>query len=166
MDWKEKIQEAETYQTMGLLHESLNIYQALAEPDMTTDPNLQSELKIRIAALQQQIKSRPAPSPPPLRSIENATGSAPDDNLTALKNKADAFRELGLFGEAADTYREIITIASARDVTLLPGMVFKLADCLLEVMAPEKAVAAIEAVLGDIQTDAVPKARILHALGL
>lgn len=110
---KNKIKEAETYYSMGMLGDSLNIYeQILANSDVITDQNEIAQARERVSRIKKNL------------SLNNITKHSPDLTNAALSliqktmstrgsikdiiDNASALKELGLIREAAAEYEKLL----------------------------------------------------------
>ncbi len=110
---KNKIKEAETYYSMGMLGDSLNIYeQILANSDVITDQNEIAQVRERVSRIKKNL------------SLNNMTKHSPDLTSSALSliqktmstragikdiiDNAAALKELGLIREAAAEYEKLL----------------------------------------------------------
>ncbi len=110
---KNKIKEAETYYSMGMLGDSLNIYeQILANSNTMADQNELAQIRERISRIKKNL------------SLNNMTKHSPDLTSAALSliqktmstrgsikdiiDNAAALKELGLIREAAAEYEKLL----------------------------------------------------------
>ncbi len=164
-----KIREAETYRDMGMFDESLSIYEALLEDADGSRAVSREDIEARIRELEQEIEKteKASPSQPITEKVmQYLGGSEEDDSIPSLRNKAAAFRELGLFKEAADACRLILKKEPESAEVDVPEVVFELFGCLLEVNSPEEAVFEIESVLKNFIMAPAAAAESLRRLGV
>lgn len=120
---KSKIQEAETYYSMGMLDDSLSIYDQLLAKGAAIDPDELTRIRERVNQLKDEVvnnKAMPAPnlSEGDLYLIKKSmsdTASAKD-----IINNASALKELGLLREFAAEYEKLLKFdCSEEDLTPL-----------------------------------------------
>ena len=109
-DIDSRINEAEVCRSMGLLVDSLNIYEKVL-PSIPSDDNETLEtIKKRIGLLKQEITSQDETRPPGVSEKElsmfKETFSGNND-VPAILDSASAFQEMGLHAEAVAEYAKL-----------------------------------------------------------
>jgi len=110
---KNKLQEAETYYSMGMINDSLVIYDQILATGAAIDPEELARIRERANQLKNEILNNNAKPSPSLsegdlylikKSI-SSTGSAKD-----IINNASALKELGLHRDAAAEYEKLLKL--------------------------------------------------------
>ncbi len=135
---KNKIQEAETYYSMGMLDDSLSIYNQVLAAGAAIDQEELTRIRERVNQLKIEIlnnKAKPGLSDGDLYLIKksiSSTGSVKD-----IINNASALKELGLHREAAAEYEKLLKF-----------------DCSKEGYTPVKIVVEVLSILFKIESHA------------
>lgn len=159
-----RINEAEVYRDMGLLDESLNLYESLL-PDLSGDDSAGLLLvKKKIEAINETIKAHQkrytrAMSEEDMATIRNALSLG--SSSSQVLNSANAFRELGLAKEAEAEY-EILFEYDFPHQEIIPALV----EVLLMNHTPSSAVERIEGLIGAAGFNDKKKATIRYLVGL
>ncbi|MBU0544689.1 MAG: type II/IV secretion system protein, partial [Proteobacteria bacterium] len=110
---KNKIKEAETYYSMGMLNDSLNIYeQILANSNDMADQNDIAQIRERISRLKKDLSINNITKPSP--NLTNAALSliqrtmSTQGSINDIIDNAAALKELGLIREAAAEYEKLL----------------------------------------------------------
>ena len=115
---KNKIQEAETYYSMGMLDDSLSIYDQILTAGAAIDPEELTRIRERVNQLKNEVLNNNAKPGPSLsegdlylikKSI-SSTGSVKD-----IINNASALKELGLLREAAAEYEKLLKFDCSKE---------------------------------------------------
>lgn len=115
---KNKIQEAETYYSMGMLNDSLSTYEQILASGASIDPEESARLKERVNQLKNELvnnNTKPGPSLSEgdlllIKKSISETGSVKD-----ITNNASALKELGLFREAAAEYEKLLKTDTSKE---------------------------------------------------
>ncbi|MCF8081034.1 MAG: GspE/PulE family protein [Desulfobacterales bacterium] len=148
MTTDQRLREAEVYRDMGMFDESLSIYEELLTRAKETGDPSKPEIESRIREIEQELdRDRKASLAQPateevMKYLDDFSG---EDGPAEFMDKAKALRELGLFKEAADSFRQMMKKAKSEEGFHIPDIVEELFSCLIEVESPEEAAAEIEA---------------------
>ena len=137
---KNKIQEAETYYSMGMLDDSLSIYDQILASGAAIDQEELTRIRERVNQLKNEVlnnKAKPGPSLSEgdlylINKSISFTGSVKD-----IINNASALKELGLHKEAAAEYEKLLK-----------------SDCSKEGFTPVKIVVEVLSILFKIESHA------------
>ncbi len=142
-----RLREAEVYRDMGMFDESLSIYEDLrTQAEEAGDPS-KSEIESRIREIEQELdrERKASLAQPATEEVMKYLGDfAGEDGPAAFMDKAKALRELGLFKEAADSFRQMMETAGSEEGLHIPDIVCDLFSCLIEFESPEDAAAEVE----------------------
>ena len=130
MDISEKVKEAETYRSMGLLEESILIYEEILSSEKSLEDTIRTHLKSTIADIREELES--------LENGEENTVSEEEiaiirdtlpmtDGVPDILDSASAFMELGLYKEALSDYEKLLD-----DKSTWKDVLQDLATCLLK----------------------------------
>ncbi|MBU1570964.1 MAG: Flp pilus assembly complex ATPase component TadA [Proteobacteria bacterium] len=110
---KNKIKEAETYYSMGMFSDSLNIYeQILANSNDMADQNETAQIRERISRIKKNLSLNNITKPSPdltnaaLSLIQKAMSTR--GSIKDIIDNAAALKELGLIREAAAEYEKLL----------------------------------------------------------
>jgi len=140
MDVSAKIKEAEMYYSMGMLDESLSVYEALLLDDLDRTPEDAGLIDEKTRQLKKEISAINNDTSPKLSSGEillikqtvSSKGSV-DEQL----NSAEAFLELGLPGEAAAEYEKVLSFDREKSDYSHVDAITCLLQCLMETESSE-----------------------------
>jgi len=110
IDIDSKTKEAEVYYSMGLLDESLGVYEQILSniPDLDTTKQENIQEKIdqlrKEIAVQDEIDTRNVSTQDISKFKKTLTS---DENVPAILDSAAAFKDLGLYGEAISEYEKL-----------------------------------------------------------
>jgi type II secretory ATPase GspE/PulE/Tfp pilus assembly ATPase PilB-like protein len=162
-DVEARINEAEVCRSMGLYVDSLNIYESILSAASPQDTEVQESIKERISLLKKEIadleetKSNGV-SPEDISMLkETFTGLG---GISEILDSASAFQEMGLHGEAVTEYSKLLTVDYPNE-----EIVPRLAESLLKLHSPSKAVAEFYELVGELETDEKSIAQIKFLLG-
>jgi len=168
MDTSSRIKEAEAYQSMGLLEDSLNVYEEIFSGISDSKPDNRKPIKEKIHLLKKEIKERkkalPKISSGDISIIKrnlSADGSVPE-----TLESASALSELGLVDEAIAEYRKLFQFDRSKHNYSPAKIIPEFLACLLKTSSPENAVKEVErTVIGDGSNNLVT-AQVQFLLGL
>ena len=164
MDIMSKINEAEVYHSMGLLKESLGIYEEILSDTTEFDPHEMESIKDRINLLRKAIKDH---EKGPAQEISSECLSIIKKSLTIhgsvpeILDNASALTELGLIEEAISEYGKLFHLEYPSE-KIIPD----LAACLFKIYSPFKVIEHIERVTNDQNVSDRDRAHIKFMLGL
>ena len=159
-----RIEEAETYYSMGLFDEALSIYEnILSNQPEPTDLN-KSELNEKIKNIKKEKKKREKDdletfSKIGLSRIQKISAVA--ENAPAIHDSAYALTELGLWKDALKEYKKLLVI-DYQSEKIFP----ELAKCLLKASSPPDVSRALEEILKDEGLQDTRKGHIYFHIGL
>ncbi|SPD72032.1 Type II/IV secretion system protein [uncultured Desulfobacterium sp.] len=130
IDIDAKIKEADVYHSMGLIGEAIAIYEQIlsSAPDIESDK--QGEIKSRLEELEKKYVHIETERSKQLSSEDLSyikETLAIDEDVTAVLDSAFAFKELGLFSEAASEYEKLLGLDYP-----VPEIVPDLVQCLIQ----------------------------------
>jgi tetratricopeptide (TPR) repeat protein len=164
VDISDKVKEAETYRSMGLLEESIMIYEAILSSEKPLEKTIRTNFKSTIAEIREELES--------LENGEENTVSEEEiaiirDNLPIAEgfphilDSASAFMELGLYKEALSDYEKLLDNESTwKDILQ------DLATCLLKCCGPSEIFPTVKEIVARTETNDHNKSEILFRLGL
>jgi type II secretory ATPase GspE/PulE/Tfp pilus assembly ATPase PilB-like protein len=164
MEITSKIKEADTYHSMGLLEESLGIYEGL----LLGIPGLSSSevecLNEKVRSLKNEIDNHKKDDALGMSSedvsiIKKAVSSK--GNLPQILDSASALRELGLVDEAIVEYGKLLHLGYP-----LEKIVPELAECLFKIFSPFKLIEQIDSFISEQKPANRECAKIKFMLGL
>jgi len=164
VDVDARIKEAEIYRSMGLLVESLFIYEQLLEDMTGMDEEKLQRLRNTISRLKMEIEEIEKQDPVKMAADEISMVKEKlmaEEDPYAIRDSASAFQELGLYDEAISDYEKCFQLELPPE-----EIVPELTECYLKRYAPpdvtEKAVGLIEEKEGETRE----KAHILYLFGI
>ena len=115
---KNKIQEAETYYSMGMLEDSLSIYDQILSAGTAIDPEDLTCIRERVDKLKNDVlnnKTRPGPSlsEGDLNLIKKSLSA--NESVKDIINNASPLKELGLIREAAAEYEKLLKFDCSKE---------------------------------------------------
>ena len=154
MNIQAKIKEAEAYHSMGMLDESLAVYQSLMDMDDGSDPENRALIDRKTEDLRREIRNMDEEIIPKLTTQEisliKKTVSTRGDKrvgVTELMDSASAVRELGLMEESAAEYEKLFQFDREKFEYSPPETVTSIFRCLIEVRQPEEVVEHIRGLI-------------------
>ena len=162
-DLSARLKTADTYSSMGLYDEAVEIYQELLSnyPDM--DEQTRQSISDKIDEIGGQIEEADMEIPDNL-SIEEVThiksGLAIGESAPEICDSATAFKELGLYKEAVAEYEKLFATDYPVD-DFFPDMI----DCLLAVKTPSDALADLRRVIVQYKPPEKTQASIMYQFG-
>lgn len=147
MDVSAKIKEAEVYQSMGLPDEALNTYQHILVSCRGLDSKTREKVKEKILLLRKEISTQELTdggqiSHEDINTIKQAVNS--HGGIQGILDKAEAFKELGLYGEAVEEYKKLFRVNYPKK-----EIVAEISGCLLGQYPPSDAVHKVVNILAD-----------------
>ena len=142
IDIDSKINEAEAYRSMGLFMESLDVYEKILSKLDKSNPAKRDGIMENIDRLKEEIAGQ--------ETVYEKTASPEDilhfkktvskhESVTAILGSASAWKELGLYGEAAEEYKKLFSLDCH------PGEIAsEMVQCLLKLQSPSKALEQVE----------------------
>ena len=164
MNVSDKVKEAETYRSMGLLEESILIYEEILHFGITLEDTTRNHFKATIADIREELES-----------IENGEENTVSDEEIAIirdtlpiaegvpniLDNASAFMELGLYKEALSEYEKLLNNESTwKDILQ------DLATCLLKCCDPSEIFRTVKEMIARTEMNDQNKSKIQFRLGL
>ena len=159
-----KVKEAEAYRSMGLLDDSLVIYEQVLSSEQEIDNGTKDTIEEKISEIKNEIEDL----------IKSDMQSVSDEDIAFFKNKlsitediphtidsAAAFKELGLFKEALAEYEKLLQ----KDYPwhdIIPDI----ATCLLKCCGPSEIVKHTQDMVNDKDIDNTDKGEMIFRLAL
>ncbi len=162
MDIDTRIKEAEIYRSMGLLKESLIVYDEILavlpklEPDRME--TILGTVRVLKKEMQGQEKHIPEISQEDISVIKEVMAV---DGQSGILDNALAFKQLGLMNEAANEYEKLFE-TDYPVLKIIPDLV----ECLLNLVYPDKAVERVLQVAEKLALQDPQLAQINFSLGL
>jgi len=156
--------EAELYHSMGLVKESLGVYELILSAIPERDVKLKETIRERVSQIKGEIAGREEDdvqniSTEDLTMVKKALSS--HENISSIMDSATSFRELGLHGEAIAEYQKLCELGYP-PLEVIPLAV----ECCLKVSPPAGVEAQIENVVGYQKLGKPENAQIKLRLGL
>ena len=163
-DIESRLEEAETYYSMGLLDESLSIYENIISDISELDPQNRETINERINLLKKEAKEKEKRlsrtiSPEDMSVIREALSI--ENNASEILDSATSLKELGLLKEAIDEYEKLFEFDYPPE-NIIPELV----DCLMSVHPPSLVMERIEEILNQQSLSALERGQIKFRLGL
>ncbi len=162
LDIESKLNEAETYRAMGLLEESVVVYEDILSQMPELAPSRQEDIQEKIDALQREIEDLDSADADAVTAEDIALVKetlAISDDVSAIMESAASFKELGLYREALTEYERVLDQESSVE-ECLPDIV----ACLLKAYAPRELIGQVDKFGGEALQDG-ERAEIKAALG-
>jgi type II secretory ATPase GspE/PulE/Tfp pilus assembly ATPase PilB-like protein len=158
-----RLYEAETCRSMQLLNDSLRIYEGVMADLPPEDTDTHARVQNRIRLLKQEISDHEN-----RRSDEDIDGEIDtiigqfpgEEDAEIIFDKASAFKEMGLYRKAVAEYAKLM-----RESFQIDRFVSDLAECLLKLHAPKKAIAEMDQLVKNQRLENTDRARIKFLLG-
>ena len=164
IDIDSKIKEAEVYYSMGLLTESLGVYEQALSDIPEEDPAAREEITEKISVLKKEIVAQDEVDARNLSATDISNFKktlSSDTSAPAILDSASAFKELGLYAEAISEYEKLFGMDYPPE-KILP----EIGGCLLRIHSPSKVVEKVENILSDHKFDNKAVAQIKLGLGM
>jgi len=140
-----KIKEAEVYHSMGLLADSLNVYEQILSYVPELDSDRMATIREKVSLLHREIedleqKESRSLSKEDISVIQKTL--AVDENAPAIFDSAFAFKELGLYREAVVEYVKLFNLDFSTE-KIVPEIV----ECLFKFSSPSQVIGKIEEII-------------------
>ena len=158
-----KINEAEACRSMQLLNDSLRIYEEVLADVPSQETAVHAKIENRIRLLRQEITDieNRGPDGDIDGEIDSIIGQLPEqEDAEMIFDKASAFKEMGLHRKAVAEYAKLF-----REGFQIDLFVPDLAECLLKLHAPQKAVGEIDQLIKNQSLKNFDRARIKFLFG-
>ncbi|MBW1862000.1 MAG: Flp pilus assembly complex ATPase component TadA [Deltaproteobacteria bacterium] len=163
MDIETRIKEAEIYRSMGLLKESLSIYDEILSDVPEHETRILETINKNIGLLKMEIEELkteiPEISQENISIIKEAL--ATDGSALELLNNAEAFKDLGLMKEAVAEYEKLFEIDYPA-IKIIPDFV----ESLLGLVSPNDAVERVGQTLNKLSLETRELAQVKYSIGL
>ncbi|HKI47978.1 MAG TPA: type II/IV secretion system protein, partial [Desulfobacteria bacterium] len=147
MDFDAGIREAEIYRSMGLLKESLAVYDEILATTPKNNPQHTEVINKEIRVLKREIEDlethAPQISQEDISVIKEALAV---DGQRGILDNAVAFKQLGLVNEAVSEYEKLFK-TDYPVIKIIPDF----GECLLKLHGPEEAVKRFGQVVGKLK---------------
>ena len=162
MDFHAGIKEAEIYRSMGLLKESLSVYDEILAAIPKDNIQHTEIINKAIRALEREIEDLETHTPQISKEDISAIREAIDvDGQSGILDNAFAFKQLGLMNEAVTEYEKLFK-TDYPVIKIIPDF----AECLLNVHHPEDAVKRFGQVVDGLKLQGPQLALVKFSLGL
>ena len=155
-----RLREAQAYHSMGLYNEALSILTALQEQH---GPAISEEIQSRIDRMTDELKTaieQVSQEDPQFQdetiALLRQSWTLGEANLNEILSSAEAFRELGLYGEALAEYAKLLNAEE-----LVESVLPDLSDCLFQLHPPARTTDQISRLLDEHNLAPARRARIL-----
>mgnify|MGYP001826794031 CR=1 FL=1 len=164
MNIKQKIAEAEAYQKHGLYSEALGLFEELLKNESGLNAAVQNKIEKNILSIRSELESIDKDDTAITSedaSLLRETWDDGSENINEVISSANAFKELGLYKEAAVEYAKLFSHEDfSKDI--LPD----LADCMLQAYPPSRVLDETEKMISDHELDDKATAAVKFAFGL
>ena len=163
-DMETRLKTADTYASMGLYDEALEIYQELLSTYPEMDEESRRSVSGKIDEISKKIDEEKTDVPENLSAEEVThikTGLDIGESAAEICDSATAFKELGLFKEAVGEYEKLFATDYPVD-DFLPDML----DCLFAVKTPSEVLDDIRRIIVQYKLPEKLQASIMYQLGL
>jgi len=136
-DIESRINEAEVCRSMGLLSDSLGIYEKILGSVSSQDTQTHDKIEKRIRLLKQEIDSHEQTAPKGVSAKEITMFRkrlSDQGDVPAILDSASAFKEMGLFGEAIPEYAKLL-----KEDYPVGKVIPELTESLVKLHSPSKA---------------------------
>lgn len=164
MNISDKVKEAETYRSMGLLGESILIYEEILHSDFTLDETTRNQFEATIADIRKENEFIESGEK---NTLSNEEIAIIRDNLPTaeevpdIRDSASAFMELGLYKEALSEYEKLLNNENAwKDILQ------DLATCLLKSFDLSEIFPTVKDMIERTEVNYQNKSEIQFRLGL
>ena len=159
-----RIKEAEVYRSMGLLMESMDVYEKILSDASELDPQEKANIKDEIGRLKKELvdlekNESKKISTEDLSIIKKALSI--DENVSAVLDSASSFKELGLFAQALSEYEKLFQLDYPHD-EIIPQIV----ECNLNIHSPDKVIDRIKKMTRQKKLGNVEKGEITFIFGI
>lgn len=145
-DIQTRLNEAEVYRSMGLLGESLAIYERLLSRPFDLGPNVLEDIQDRVRWLKGELAEEEQGEGKSLSQKDIALirdALSKEEGKGSVLDSASAFQELGLYSEALGEYAKILSSEYPFE-ELVPSI----AECLLRIQPQSAILEQLETMLG------------------
>jgi tetratricopeptide (TPR) repeat protein len=159
-----KIKEADVYYSMGLLTESLSVYEQALKGITEQGSTDYEKIKEKIDALKNEIATQDEVDAQNLsaQDISNFKKTlSSDHSIPAILDSAAAFKDLGLYGEAISEYEKLFGMDYPPE-KIIP----EIGACLLRMHSPSKVVDKVDNILDEHKLGGKAVAQIKFGLGM
>ncbi|UCH08557.1 MAG: type II/IV secretion system protein [Deltaproteobacteria bacterium] len=164
MNLESKINEAEVYRSMGLLVESLGVYESVLSGLPTSDIENQDKIKQKITQVKKELVEQEQLDKQDVSSEDISilkNGASEEEDVQAVLASAAAWKELGLYGEAVAEYEKLFTLDCN------PGkIVSEMVACLSVTHTPSNIVEHVEKIVDKQKLEKKEKVQIKLRLGM
>ena len=164
MDISEKVKEAETYRSMGLLEESIIIYEEILSSEKPLEGTAIKHFEATLAEIREELESLENGEENTVSEEEIAIirGALPTtEGIPDILDSASAFMELCLYKEALCEYEKLLGNESSwKDV------IQDLATCLLKCCDPSEIFPTVREMVARTETNDRRESEIQFRLGL
>ena len=162
MDFDTGIREAEIYRSMGLLKESLIVYDEVLGA-IPKDDTKRTEIIIRtVRALEKEIESHETHTPQiSQEDISVIREAIAVDGQGGILDNAVAFKQLGLMNEAVAEYEKLL-VTGYPVIKIIPDLV----ECLMNLVSPDEAVERVLQAADKLALQGPQLAQINYSVGL
>ncbi|MFC1811569.1 ATPase, T2SS/T4P/T4SS family [Thermodesulfobacteriota bacterium] len=164
IDFDTKLKEADAYRDMGLLNESLQIYEELLSVPFKLEPDLQKDLTEKIKLLKEGIEVLEQDddqlSSQAVSQLKE-TWSPEDETAHEILASAASLKELGLIKDAVEEYTKLLD----HDIPVLE-IIADLTECLFKIHPPSRVIDQVEKIIDKKSLSDPEKAEIKFNLGL
>ncbi len=162
-DYQAKIKSAEAYEKHGLYDEALELYQEILSVETDLDEALVQQIKLKMDELGKEIEVHDSDTHYNLSSEEVShikTGLSIGESGPEICDSASAFKELGLYREAAAEYKKLF-----QTDYLIDDFFADFLECSFVVNEPADVVSELEAIIKENNLDDKARASIHFMLG-
>lgn len=164
MDIKSKIKEADAYHSMGLLEESLNVYEEVLSNLSQSEPQTKDTLSNKIRLLKREIQNTKKNhvkeiSPKDMSIIKQALSSS--GSISEMVDAASSLKELGLIHDATSKYEELLKSGYP-----LKRIFPELMTCFLQIYSPPDIIKHVERIIDEHNLSNTETAWAKYSLGL
>jgi type II secretory ATPase GspE/PulE/Tfp pilus assembly ATPase PilB-like protein/DNA-directed RNA polymerase subunit F len=163
-DCQAKIKSAEAYEKHGLYDEALEIYQNILSVETDLDEALVRQIKLKVDELGKEIEVHDSDTHYSLSSEEVShikTGLSIGESGPEICDSASAFKELGLYREAAAEYKKLF-----QTDYLIDDFFADFLECSFVVKEPADVVLELEEIIKENKLDDKARASIHFMLGV
>jgi tetratricopeptide (TPR) repeat protein len=157
------MKEGETYRSMGLLEESLGVFQGLLTGNTPLDPADKQKIEANIEELQKEIASQVEKEAGGFSSEEMANikeNLSGHEKIPSILDSAFAFKELGLYSDAVSEYAKLVGLDYP-----LKKIVPELGECLLRFGSQAEIIQRVEKIVLEQELDDKKTMQLKYGLG-
>ncbi len=158
-----KINEAELYQSMGLLEAGLDTYHHLLSDFQISDPQKEQEIQSRMTFLKSQIHEldKEGVGKVSPRELSILQGSPAEETVETLIESAAALKELGLVKESSAEYEKAF-----KKNPFSADLMSRFLDCLLLFHSPDQVAEYLSPLVDQLDIEKNQQARLVSDMGL